>query len=431
MVLTPRRVVAVLLSVVCLGLPTSFVATAQPGAACQDKAAPPKPVDTSENPKPGQPSLGPLPVPDTPAGGPQMASCGITVPPGAPEPPKDVTTVSWVVADLDSGQIVGSKDPHARERPASVIKILLSLVVMDELKMDTVVTATDEDARQDGTRVGIGPGGQYTNQQLFFALLMHSGNDCAHALAMQLGGLDQAVAKMNAKAKSLGALDTQVATPSGLDGPGMMTSSFDLAMFFKEAMKHPIFAQAISTRQIDMPGYGGKPGFKVNDDNPLLGKYPGFLGGKTGFTDDARHTYVGSAEQGGHRLMVILMRGEQHPVRMADQGAHLLDWAFNLYKAGKVNPVGELTGLPPVETTTTGSPSPDPQGIVGGATAATAAKPISNNQGLLPTIAITVSAVAVLGFVLWRIRRRYVRPAGPAIPEPSDAEQTMRIDPIE
>ncbi|MFD1050563.1 PIN domain-containing protein, partial [Kibdelosporangium lantanae] len=195
---------------------------------------------------------------------------------------------------LDTGQILGAKDPHARQRPASLIKVLLSLVVLDELgdKMDKVITGTAEDASQDGTRVGIGPGGQYTVRQLFYTLLMRSGNDCAHALAMQMGGIEQTVAKMNAKAKSLDALDTQTATPSGLDGPGMMTSAFDLAVFFREAMRNPEFAKAVATKQLDMPGYGDKPGFKVNNDNGLLGKYQGFLGGKTGFTDDARHTYV-------------------------------------------------------------------------------------------------------------------------------------------
>jgi D-alanyl-D-alanine carboxypeptidase (penicillin-binding protein 5/6) len=420
-----RRVAAVLSASLCLVLSTSFTAGAQPDAPCQYKTAPPKPVDTSENPKPGQPSLAPLPPPATPAGGPLMASCGVITPPDAAAPPKDVTTESWVIADLDTGQILGAKDPHARQRPASLIKVLLSLVVLDELenKMDTVVTATEADADQDGTLVGIGPGGPYTIHQLFYTLLMRSGNDCAHALATRLGGVDATVAKMNAKAKSLGALDTQVATPSGLDGPGMMTSSFDLAVFFREAMKHPDFAGAVATRQIDMPGYGNKPGFKVNNDNKLLGTYAGFLGGKTGFTDDARHTYLGGAEQGGHRLEVVLMRGEQAPVRMADQGGHLFTWGFGLYK-GKLDPVGQLT-------TTKPPPTADPSSAAADAAPQAAGKPGAghpdNNQGVLPTVAISVSALAVLGFVIWRIRRRY---AQPAVPQPSDAEQTIRIDRI-
>ncbi len=426
MVVTSRRLVAVLFAALSLVLPASFSAAAQPAAGCPNQAPPP-PVDTSEKPKPGEPSPGPLPVPAKPVGGEKMGSCGVVAPEGAAAPPADVTTASWVLADLDTGDVLGAKDPHARERPASLIKVLLALVVMDELKMDTVVTGTQEDANQDGTRVGIGAGGQYTVQQLFFSLLMRSGNDCAHALAMQMGGVKETVAKMNAKAKSLGALDTQVATPSGLDGPGMMTSSYDLAVFFKEAMQHKEFAEAVSTRTIDMPGFGGKPGFKVSNDNKLLGVYPGFLGGKTGFTDDARHTYLGGAKQGEHRLVVVLMRGEQAPVRMADQGGHLFTWGFGLYK-NKFTPVGKLSSAPPpgsssVQTTGengNGGPSGD------GVSAAGASTKVDNNKGALPTVAMSLSAVTVLGFLIWRIRRRYSRPDGPH----DDPEMTIRIPPI-
>jgi D-alanyl-D-alanine carboxypeptidase (penicillin-binding protein 5/6) len=422
----PRRFAAVLSASLCLVLSTGFAASAQPDAPCQFRTAPPKPVDTSENPKPGQPSQAPLPVPATPAGGPKMTSCGVIAPPDAPPPPKDVTTESWVIADLDTGQVLGAKDPHARQRPASLIKVLLSLVVLDELgtKMDTIVTGTADDANQDGTRVGIGPGGQYTVRQLFYTLLMRSGNDCAHALAMQMGGVEQTVVKMNAKAKSLGALDTQTATPSGLDGPGMMTSAFDLAVFFREAMKQPDFAKAVATKQIDMPGYGDKPGFKVNNDNSLLGKYQGFLGGKTGFTDDARHTYLGGAEQGGHRLEVVLMRGEQSPVRMADQGGHLFTWGFGLYK-GKVDPVGQLTTAKPPESA---APPTEAGGGSSAGHSTTAAEHPDNNKGVLPTVAMSVSAVAVLGFLVWRVRRRYARPASPpGGPEPGAEDLTIRM----
>jgi D-alanyl-D-alanine carboxypeptidase (penicillin-binding protein 5/6) len=405
----------------------SVGASAQPDTSCPNKTAPPKPVDTSENPKPGQPSPGPVAVPAQPVGGARMGECGVITPPGAPAPPADVTTMSWVLADLDNGDILGAKDPHARHRPASLIKVLLSLVVLNELKMDTVVTGTPDDANQDGTRVGIGAGGQYTVHQLFFSLLMRSGNDCAHALAMQLGGVQQTVDKMNAMAKKLGALDTQTATPSGLDGPGMMTSSYDLAVFYREAMKHPEFAEAVSTKQIDMPGFADKPGFKVNNDNRLLGVYPGFLGGKTGFTDDARHTYLGGAEQNKHRLVVVLMRGEQAPVKMADQGGHLFTWGFGLYK-GKIEPVGKLsTAKPPQSSgsteTTDGAAAADQVASDG----TPIAKPAAN-QGALPTIAMSISAVTVLGFLIWRIRRRYAVAA--VVPQETDSEKTMKIDPI-
>jgi D-alanyl-D-alanine carboxypeptidase (penicillin-binding protein 5/6) len=421
-VLTPRRLFATLLAVLCLFGSASFAAAAQPGGACPNKTTPPAPVDTSEKPKPGQQSPGAVPVPDQPVGGARMAECGVIAPAGAAAPPADVTTASWVLADLDSGDVVGAKDPHARHRPASLIKVLLAIVVMNDLQMDTVVTGTQEDANQDGTKVGMGPGGQYTVQQLFLALLMHSGNDAAHALAVQLGSVEEAVDKMNAMARKLGAMDTHTATPSGLDGPGMMTSAYDMALFYREAMTHPEFATAITTKQIDWPGYGTKPGFKVNNDNRLLGKYDGFLGGKTGFTDDARHTYLGGAEQNGRRLVVVLMRGEQAPVRMADQGGKLLTWGFGL---PKVQGVGTLNMPKPT------TPGADPVPAGGASSSSDAAgpvQPISNQGGLLPTLAMSVSAVTILGFLIWRIRLRSARPT--PVPPETDPEKTMRIDPF-
>lgn len=326
------------------GQPTTGANDA-PNGTCEHRELPPPPIDTSEQPAPGQPTPKPLPVPDDPVGGPRMGECGIIQPEGSPTPPT-VTAATWVISDLDSGDVLAAKDPHARERPASLIKVLLSIVVIRELRPETVVTGTQEDANQEGTRVGIGPGGQYTVDQLLHALVMRSGNDAAYALARALGGPDVALEKMNALAKELGALDTRAATPSGLDGPGMTTSAYDQSLIFRAAMKHEEFANAAKTQRMDFPGYPGKPGFQVNNDNALLRSYEGFLGGKTGFTDDARHTYVGGAEREGRRLAVVLLRGERDNAPLAQQGAALLDYGFSLAKA-KTKPVGELVTKSP------------------------------------------------------------------------------------
>jgi D-alanyl-D-alanine carboxypeptidase (penicillin-binding protein 5/6) len=326
------------------GQPTTENNDAAQGA-CQNRQLPPPPIDTSEEPAPGSPTPEPLPVPEDPVGGTRMGECGIVQPEGSPAPPA-VTAATWVISDLDSGKVLAAKDPHARERPASLIKVLLSIVVIRELNPETVVTGTQEDANQEGTRVGIGPGGQYTVDQLLHALVMRSGNDAAFALARALGGVDVALEKMNALAKELGALDTRAATPSGLDGPGMTTSAYDLSLIFRAAMKHEEFANATKTKRIDFPGYAGRPGFQVNNDNTLLDTYEGFLGGKTGFTDDSRHTYVGGAERDGRRLAVVLLRGERNNNTLADQGAMLLDYGFTL-AAAKTKPVGELVAKAP------------------------------------------------------------------------------------
>ncbi len=324
-------VVGVLLAVLpALAVPgVSGTARAEP--ACPFAVAPGPPVDTSEAPRPGQSEPAPLPVPPSPVGGPATAACGDVVAAGAPAPPA-VGVVSYVLADLDSGEILAARNAHARLRPASLMKTLTGLLVARRLPMDETVVGTQEDADQEGTRVGIGPGGRYTVRQLLNAMLMASGNDTAHALAVRLtGSVDGTVALMNETARSMGALDTRAATPSGLDGPGMQTSAYDLASIFRAGMREEPFATATGTARMPFPGFGAAPGFDVINDNKLIATgYPGAIGGKTGFTDDARHTYIGAAERGGRRLVVVLMRGEQRPTPMYQQGEALLDYGFAL-----------------------------------------------------------------------------------------------------
>lgn len=322
-------------------------AVAQPPAqpACTVRKAPPPPVDTSEVPRPGQPSPGPLPVPARPVGGPRLAGCAGILPPGAPTLPAGVTTSSWVLADLDSGAILAAHDPHARHRPASTLKVLTSLVVLSRLDLDTVVEGTQADEDIPGSRVGMGPGGRYTVRQLLTGLILNSGNDAANALARELGGVPATLAAMTDTAHRTGALDTRPTSPSGLDAPGMATSAYDLAALYRVAMRNPTFAEINRTRQIQWPGYGGKPGFVVTSDNKMLLNYPGTIGGKTGFTDDARHTRIVAAQRGKRRLVAVLVRGENRPVPVDTQAARLLDWGFALRPG--TPPVGVLVDRAP------------------------------------------------------------------------------------
>ena len=343
-----HRWTAALLAVASAGMILLGTAPAAAQPACWQQVAPPPPIDSSEVPKPGSPAPPPIPVPDSPVGGPRMGECGLVLPAGAPDPPTGISAMSWLIADADSGEVLAAKDPHARNRPASTLKLFTALLTVDQLPVDRVVTATQTDADQDGSRVGLGPGGHYTVRQLLTGLLLVSGNDAAHALADQLGGVSSTVSQMNQLAANLGALDTRAATPSGLDGPGMSASAYDLALASRQVLNRPLLVELLGTRQADFPGYGNRPGFVVSNDNKLLRTYPGALGGKTGFTDDARHTQLDAAQRGGRRLMVVLMRGEQRPVSMSEQAARLLTYGFALPSG---EPVGRLaSGAEPPNT---------------------------------------------------------------------------------
>ena len=162
--------------------------------------------------------------------------------------PNDVSAEAWLVADLDSGDVIAAKDPHGRHRPASIIKVLVAMQALRDLPIHKVVAGTAEDAAAEGTKVGIGENGHYSIRDILHGLLMHSGNDAAHALAMQMGGMDATLTKLNDLAGKLGGRDTRVATPSGLDGPGMSTSAYDIGLFYRYAWQNPTFAEIVATR---------------------------------------------------------------------------------------------------------------------------------------------------------------------------------------
>ena len=239
-----------------------------------------------------------------------------------------------------------------------------------------------------------------------------------------MGGDAATVAAMTEKARQLGALDTRPATPSGLDGPGMATSAYDLAVLFRQAMGEPLFAETIATREIPFPGYGDRPGFVLSNVNPLLSRYPGTLGSKTGFTDAARHTIVGAAERDGRRLVVSVVRAENTPVVNWRQAAALLDWGFAL--PADAPPVGTLVdAAPPPLTASAGTPGPS-----GTFTAPlTRGVPLPGGivlPGGLATIAGTAAAAIAVVLLALTLARRRRRTAGAgtrarAEPEPEPA----------
>lgn len=282
-----------------------------------------------------------------------MGECGDVLPPGAPPLPTDITADSWLLQDLDTGAVLAAKDPHARERPASLIKLLLSLVVTRELDPNAMVTATQDDANQPPTRVGIVPGAQYSVNNLVTALLMKSGNDVANALAMHLGGLPTAEQKMDTLAKQLGALDTRAGTPSGLDGPGMSASAYDMAVIFRAALTNQIISTAVQTKSLVLPASNGKPSVAVENENEQLvggaaaAKFPGEIGGKTGFTTDAQHTYANAAEQNGHRIALVMLRNPDDLTGVYSNAKELLNYGFQL-EAAKLPTVGQVVDSNPL-----------------------------------------------------------------------------------
>jgi D-alanyl-D-alanine carboxypeptidase (penicillin-binding protein 5/6) len=233
---------------------------------------------------------------------------------------------AWLLADLDDGRILASRNPYEPHAPASTIKALLAMVVLDQLALNAVVPASAAAADVECSCAGVKAGRAYTVRQLLDGLMLVSGNDAANTLADGLGGYRTAVAKMNAKAVALGARNTHANSPSGLDGPGMesVTTPYDLAVIYRAALRYPVFAAIVQQPSSLFPTDDG-PRTLVNQ-NELLERYPGTLVGKTGFTDLARKTYVAAAQRDGKRLVVAQMYGSGD---LYDQAIRLFDWGFS------------------------------------------------------------------------------------------------------
>lgn len=263
-------------------------------------------------------------------GGDALAGPGLAVAAGAPPLPDTLTATSWVVADLDTGEVIGACGAHRMIAPASVQKILLAATVLPKLQLTDQVVVTPEDldfgAEWDSKTVPLEVGQVYTVEDLFHGLLLRSGNDAANALARIAGGergVAGTVADMNAFARRVGAWDTYAATPSGLDGPGQVSSAYDQALIFRAAYAHEPFRRWVRTRDYQLTS-----GLQIQHDSWEYLNLPGSLGGKSGYTDIARHSFVGAAERDGRRLVAAVLGAEVMPARGWQQTAALLDWGF-------------------------------------------------------------------------------------------------------
>lgn len=358
-------------------------------SAAAPALAQPAPLPTASA---ASPRTLPAPTPTLPAppnvvdparsiGGPKLATAGTIVvdaPAGVPAPP-DVKDAAWLVADADTGDILAAKNAHGHFSPASTMKVLTALTLINKFERTDTYVATQDEANAGGTRVGLVPGLSYTASQLFQALIMSSGNDAAYALANLNGGRMQTLTEMNALAKRLGAHDTTIGDPSGLDVPGQHTSAYDLALFGRAAVHSARYTAYATTRQVKFPGNVNKKTkrretFVIGNHNKLLWNYDGAIGVKNGYTVASQRTFIGAAKRGDKTYLVTELHSldnSWHPP------ADLLDWAFA--HGSKVTPIGRLVDLDevPEPPQPAASPTPSSTGSVNPAAVATSAPPTS------------------------------------------------------
>ena len=246
-----------------------------------------------------------------------------------------------IVMDANTGEVLLQKDPHARRPPASMVKMMVELVVLEkisakELSLTDSVRVSGFASKMGGSQVYLKDGEVFSVEDLLRALAIHSANDAAAALAEHIAGSTEAfVELMNARAAELGLKDSVFHSCHGLPpGRGQLsdlTSPYDMALVCKALLTHPESTQWAS--QAEAPFRGGK--FTLHNPDGLMGRFPGLDGMKTGYTVPAGFCFTGTAKQKGARLISCVMGAQTNKSRFTET-ARLLTRGFTMFTSVKL-----------------------------------------------------------------------------------------------
>lgn len=199
---------------------------------------------------------------------------------------------------------------HAPDRalpPASLTKLMTALVLLEHWQPEAIVTVGPEAAAAPGSRIGLRAGDRLRLADAFDALLVASANDACLALAEHAAGsVERFVERMNRKAEALSLRATRFRNPCGLDAPGHLSSARDIHRLARHAMAEPELARAVAKRSVALRTLDGRRLGKPNG-NHLLGRVPGAVGIKSGFTSRAGKCLAALVRRGEDEVTVILL----------------------------------------------------------------------------------------------------------------------------
>jgi len=218
----------------------------------------------------------------------------------------EISARAAIVIDSSKEEILFAKNPDLKLPPASTTKLITSMVALDNLDPDSVVTVSRKAADTPSVRPHLRAGEKVSVRDLLNLALIRSINGAAVALAEASSGSESAfVLLMNEKAGSVGAANTKFINASGLPGKGQHTTAHDLAKIMKEALTYDLISDIIDTRVKSLE-VNGRTVLLTNTNN-LLWEDEDHLGGKTGYTRAARHCFVGASEKEEGILIIALL----------------------------------------------------------------------------------------------------------------------------
>lgn len=248
----------------------------------------------------------------------------------------DIAAKAAVVMDASTGRVLYAKNPNLKLLPASTTKLMTAMVTLDKLSLDDRVVISGNAARISPVRAHFRAGERVSIDALLHAALIKSANDAAYALAEAAAGTEENfVELMNQKAIALGLSDTRFVNSTGLPGEGQYISAHDLANMLKHALRYPAIKEIISTRLTRVTTEEGREIF-LRNGNKLLWDDDSVLGGKTGYTREAKHCFVCASGQKDGTVIVALL-GERRRGMLWKESEYLIGKGFEIM-AGNYEP---------------------------------------------------------------------------------------------
>jgi D-alanyl-D-alanine carboxypeptidase (penicillin-binding protein 5/6) len=242
----------------------------------------------------------------------------------------DVQARSWALIDARTGEVIVSHAAAKQLPIASTTKLMTAYVAIKDMPLDKIVRAQSYDPEYGESLMGLRVGQRISVRDLLYGLILRSGNDAAHTLAIAAAGSTKRfVAQMNRYAAALGLADTHYANPVGLDQRGNYSSARDLATLTQRLLRIPAFAKISNSESAVLRSV--RPQRRITTINELLSLAPWVNGVKTGHTFGALYVLVGSGRRKGVELISDAIGAPSDEDRFSDN-LELLEYGFRQYK---------------------------------------------------------------------------------------------------
>ena len=239
-----------------------------------------------------------------------------------------------------------AKNENERLPIASMVKIMTVLLTLEavdrgELSLDEKVPVSENAASMGGSQVFLDAGTEHRAGDLLKSIIVASANDSCVALAERVSGsVEGFVSDMNARAAELGMKDTRFANCTGLPAAESFSTAHDVALMFREVIRHPVYFEDAGVWLEDYVHPDGRTTVMTNT-NKLVKFYNGCDGGKTGFTSEAKFCLAATAERDGMRVIAVVAGADSSKSRF-NAVSSMFNHAFGSFKAEKLLGAGEL-----------------------------------------------------------------------------------------